>query len=71
MEKRVEGTRKLVELAFGEELMILLGRMNFLAAFVDLFANKAAPLYDVLQGTEFTKKRKQRKPLVIPDWNQQ
>ena len=44
--------------------------MNYFAAFVDHFAESAAPLYDALKGTGFSKKRKHGQRLVIHDWEQ-
>lgn len=69
-DKHVEAIRALVEPASGDELMRFLGLVNYFADFVDHFAETAAPLYAVLKGTGFSKKRKHGQRLIIPDWKQ-
>lgn len=67
-DKHVEAIRALVMPKSGEELMRFLGLVNYFADFVDHFAETAAPLYEVLKGTGFSKKRRHGQRLVIPDW---
>ena len=69
-DKHVEAIRALEMPRFGDELMRFLGLLNYFADFVDHFAETAAPLYEVLKGTGFSKKRKHGQRLVIPDWKQ-
>ena len=68
-EAHVEAIKRLVEPASGNELMRFLGLVNFFSDFVDHFAESAAPLYDVLKGTGFSKKRNHGQKLRIPDWH--
>ncbi len=44
--------------------------MNFFADFIEDFANRAKPLYSLLQGSGFNKKKSKRKPVVIPDFEE-
>ena len=67
-DKHVEAIRALGESRSGDELMRLLGLVNYFADFVDHFAEMAAPLYEVLKGTGFSEKRRHGKRLVILDW---
>ena len=69
-DKHVEAIRALEMPRSGDELMRFLGLLNYFADFVDHFAETAAPLYEVLKGTGFSKKRKHGQKLVIPDWKQ-
>lgn len=65
----VEAIGQLTEPASGNELMRFLGLVNFFSDFIDHFAETAAPLYEVLKGTGFSKKRKHGQKFRIPDWN--
>ncbi len=66
----VRAIRALVEPASGDELMRFLGLVNYFSDFVDHFADSARPLYNVLKGTGFSKKRRRGHKLIIPDWDQ-
>lgn len=66
-EIHVEAIGNLVEPASGNDLMRFLGLLNFFSDFVDHFAETAAPLYDVLKGTGFSKKRKNGQKFKIHD----
>ena len=68
-EAHVEAICNLVEPASGTELMRFLGLVNFFSDFVDHFAETAAPLYEVLKGTGFSKKRKHGQKFKIHDWD--
>ena len=63
----VRAIRNLIEPASGNELMRFLGLMNYFSRFIDHFADIARPLYEVLKGTGFSKKRV-KKRLIISDW---
>ncbi len=65
----IAAIRDLVEPASGDELMRFLGFVNYFSRFVDHFAVVAKPLYDVLKGTGFSKRRKPGRRLSIPDWD--
>eukprot|EP00171_Calliarthron_tuberculosum_P022965 IDg22965t1 len=67
--KHVEAIHQLVEPASGDELMRFLGLMNYFSDFIDHFADTARPLYSVLIGTGFSKKRKRGQKLITPDWD--
>lgn len=67
-EAHVESIGRLVEPASREELMRFLGLVNFFSDFIDHFAETAAPLYEVLKGTSFSKKRKHGQKFKIHDW---
>ena len=64
----VDAIRKLTEPASGEELLRFFGLMKIFSDFVDHFAETAAPLYDVLRRTGFSKKRKHGQKFKISDW---
>ena len=68
-EAHVEAIGRLVEPASGNELMRFLGLVNFFSDFIDHFAETAAPLYEVLKGTGFSKKRKHVQKFKIHDWD--
>ena len=53
----------------GEDLMRFLGLTNYFAQFVDHFAELSQPLYAVLKGTGFNKRKKPGRRLIIPDWD--
>lgn len=65
----LEAIERLTEPASGSELMRFLGLVNFFSDFIDHFAETAAPLYEVLKGTGFSKKRKHGQKFRIPDWH--
>ncbi len=44
--------------------------MFYFSDFVDHFADTAKPLYNVLKGTGFSKKRRRGQKLIILDWDQ-
>lgn len=69
--KHIESVHKLVEPVPGDEVLSFLGFVNFSFAFLDNFAKTAAPLYDVLKETGFTKKKKHDQRVAVPDWNMQ
>ena len=68
-EAHVEAIGRLTEPASGNELMRFLGLVNFFSDFVEQFSSTAAPLYDVLKGTGFSKKRKHGQKFTIHDWD--
>lgn len=49
--------------------MRILGLVNYFSDFVDHFSDTARPLYKVLKGTVFSKKRRHGRKLIIPDWD--
>lgn len=57
-EKYIEAIRNLVGPASGDEIMRLLGLLDFFSAFIDHFADKATPFYEVLRGTGFSKNKR-------------
>lgn len=63
----VKTIRKLEEPSLGNELMRFLGLINYFFRFLNHHAEWARPLYDVLTGIEFSKKRCRVKWLVITD----
>ena len=65
----IDAIRGLVEPGGGEELMRFLGLVIYFSGFVDHFADIAAPLYAVLRGTPFNKKKKRGQRLIIHDWH--
>ena len=69
-DKHTKAIRALVEPRSGDELMRFVGLVNYFADFIDHFAETAAPLYEVLKGTGFSKKRRHRQRLIIPDWDE-
>ena len=69
-EAHIEAIGRLVEPASGDELMRFLGLVNFFSDFVDHFSETAAPLYQVLKGTGFSKKRKHGQKFKIHDWEE-
>lgn len=69
-DKHVESIRALTEPQSGDELMRFLGLVNYFAGFIDHYAESAAPLYDVLKGTGFSKKRRHGQRFLIADWEQ-
>lgn len=58
----------LQEPASSEELMRLLGPSNYFSRFIEHFADMARPLYAVLKGTGFAKKRGRGQRFIIKDW---
>ncbi len=48
--------------------MRFLGLVNYFAEYVDHFADSARPLYNVLKGTGFSKRRRRGQKLIIQDW---
>eukprot|EP00171_Calliarthron_tuberculosum_P002219 IDg2219t1 len=68
-DKHVKAIRELVEPASVDELMRFLGLANYFSIHVDHFSELAKPLYDVLKGTGFSKKKRRGKILNVPDWN--
>ena len=42
--------------------------MNYFAAFIEDFVHRAKPLYDVLSGFGFHKKKRKRKPAMMKDF---
>ena len=66
----VEAIKALTEPATGDELMRFLGLVNFFAAFIDHFAETASPLYAVLKGTGFSRKRKHGEKFIVVYWHQ-
>ncbi len=65
----VKAIRALVEPASGDELMMFLRLVNDFSDFVDHFADSAQPLYSVLKGTDFSKRRRRGQKFVIQDWD--
>ena len=63
----VSAIRNLIVPASGNDLMKFLGLMNYFSRFIDHFSDIARPLYEVLKGTGFSKKRA-KKRLIISDW---
>ncbi len=61
----IAAIRALVEPASGDELMRFLGLVNYFSDFVDHFADTAKPLYNVLKGTGFSKKRRRGQNLIM------
>ena len=56
--------------ADGEELVRFLGLANYFSDFIDHFAETAKPLYDILRGTNFSKKKKRGERFVIKNWDE-
>jgi RNase H-like domain found in reverse transcriptase/Reverse transcriptase (RNA-dependent DNA polymerase) len=52
----------------GSELLRFLGVLNFFGEFIEDGALRMAPLYDVLVGTGWNKKKKRRDRVRIADW---
>ena len=67
--KHVKAIRDLVEPGNGEELMHFLRLVKYVSDFVDHLAEIARPLYAVLKGTGFNRKKKRRTRLVISNWD--
>lgn len=66
-EKHVEAIRALEEPKSGDELMSFLGLVNYFAELVDHFAETSIPLYKVLEGSGFNKKRRHGQRLKMAD----
>lgn len=66
-DEHIDSISKLNAPACGKRLMRFLGVVNSFAAFASHFAETAVPLYEVLIGTVFTKKRRHEQRLAIPD----
>ena len=64
-----QAIRELHQPQNSEDWMRFLGLANYFSEFVDHFADAARPLYAVLRGTGFNKRKRAGKRLVIPDWN--
>lgn len=65
----MQAIRDLRQPQIREDLMRFLGLANYFSEFVDHFADAARPLYAVLRGTGFNKRKRPGKRLVIPDWS--
>ena len=65
----VQAIRDLIMPQNGDDVMRFLGLANYFAQFVDHFADIARPLYAVLKGTGFNKRRNPGRRLVIRDWD--
>jgi hypothetical protein len=52
----------------GTDLLRFLGVLNCFGEFIEERVTRMAPLYDVLTGTGWNKKRKKRDRVNIPDW---
>lgn len=57
-EGHIEAIRNLQELTNLTELLRFLGLRNYSAIFIPDFTNRARPLYEILQGSGFNKKKK-------------
>eukprot|EP00171_Calliarthron_tuberculosum_P011706 IDg11706t1 len=64
----VQAINDLQEPKNGAELLRFLGLMNFFADFIEDFANRAKPLYELLEGSGFNKKKAKSKPVVIKEF---
>jgi Reverse transcriptase (RNA-dependent DNA polymerase) len=63
-----EAIRRLQEPQNGRELMRFLGLANYLAEFVENFAKRAKPLYDVLSRCAVNKKKAKNLPVYVPEF---
>jgi RNase H-like domain found in reverse transcriptase len=53
------------------ELLRFLGLLQFFGAHVDYLAELAAPLYAILEGTLWNKRKRKREIIRLADWEQQ
>ena len=67
-EDHLKAIRNLKEPKNGSELLRFLGLVNFFGDFVENFANRAMPLYDLLKGSGIKKKKGKRTLVKIPDF---
>ena len=68
-DEHVRAIRQLNEPTNGTELLRFLGLMNFFGSFIQDFAHRSKPLYEVLEGSGFNKKKPKRKPVKIHDFD--
>jgi Reverse transcriptase (RNA-dependent DNA polymerase) len=66
----IGGYRNFVDPTNVTELLRFLGCVQFFANHIDHCADKAAPLYEVLVGTAWNKKKGKKSVLVLPDWHE-
>jgi hypothetical protein len=64
----LEAIRILQEPQNGRGLMRFLGLANYFAEFVENFAKRAKPLYDVLSGCAVNKKKAKKLPVYVPEF---
>lgn len=67
--KQNEAISKLVEPKSRDDLMRFFGLVKIFVDFMDHFAHKTASLHEMLQVTEFTKRRRHGEILLISDCN--
>ena len=68
-DEHVTAIRNLQEPTNGTELLRFLGIMNFFGSFIEDFAHRSRPLYEVLEGSGFNKKKPKKKIIKIPDFD--
>jgi hypothetical protein len=64
----LEAIRRLQEPQNGNELMRFLGLANYFAEFVENFAKRAKPLYEVLSGCAVNKRKAKHLPFYVPEF---
>jgi hypothetical protein len=64
----LEAIRRLQEPQNGKELMRFLGLANYFAEFVENFAKRAKPLYEVLSGCAVNKRKAKQLPVYVPEF---
>jgi transposase InsO family protein len=64
----LEAIKRLQEPRNGKELMRFLGLANYFSEFVENFAARAKPLYDVLSGVNVNKKKRKYVPVYVPEF---
>jgi hypothetical protein len=64
----LEAIRRLEEPQNGKELMKFLGLANYFSEFVENFAKRANPLYEVLSGCAMNKGKAKQLPVYVPEF---
>jgi hypothetical protein len=64
----LEAIRRLQEPQNGRGLMRFVGLANYFAEFVENFAKRAKPLYDVLSGCAVNKEKAKNLPVYVPEF---